>query len=131
VFRSRHCEARDSPANVRGQLLDDGGLIRLDGAEVDALAIPAWAPVGSAPFGQLLLLAADPPGDLVGLLGMDRGQDAGAEQVIEVADVDLAETAAMCQALARSQTSSSSSSSLGCRTSRSCSLTTTALMAPS
>jgi hypothetical protein len=46
--------------------------------------------VGSAPFGQLLLLAADPPGDLVGLLGVDRGQDAGEEQAIGVADVDLA-----------------------------------------
>jgi hypothetical protein len=46
--------------------------------------------VGPAPFSQLLLLASDPPGDVLGLLGVDGGQDADAEQVIGVADVDLA-----------------------------------------
>jgi len=46
--------------------------------------------VGAAAFGQLLPLAADPAGDVVGLLGVDGGQDAGPEQVVGVADVDLA-----------------------------------------
>src|SRR5215207_47348 len=40
--------------------------------------------------GQLLLLAADPPGDVVGLLGVDGGQNPSAERVIGVTDVDLA-----------------------------------------
>jgi hypothetical protein len=73
-----------------GQLLDDGGLSRLDGAEVHAAAVASWTTVGAAAFGQLLPLAADPAGDVVGLLGVDGGQDAGPEQVVGVADVDLA-----------------------------------------
>jgi hypothetical protein len=73
-----------------GQLLDDGCLVELDGAEVESVAIPAGSAVGPAPFGQLLLLAADPSRDVVGLLGVDGGQDAGTEQVIGVPDVDLA-----------------------------------------
>jgi hypothetical protein len=76
-----------SPA---GQLLDQSRLVGLNGAEVTSVAAAAWAAVRAAPFGQLLLLAADPPEDVVGLLGVDGGQDAGAEQVIGVADVDLA-----------------------------------------
>jgi hypothetical protein len=73
-----------------GQLLDDGGLSRLDGAEVHAAAVASWTTVGAAAFGQLLPLAADPAGDVVGLLGVDGGQDADPEQVVGVADVDLA-----------------------------------------
>src|SRR5215207_4673624 len=73
-----------------GQLLDDGGLIRLDGAEVQSIAVAPGAAVGPAMFGQLLLLAADPPGDVVGLLGVDGGQNPSAERVIGVTDVDLA-----------------------------------------
>src|SRR5678815_836434 len=44
-----------------GQVLDDGGLVRLDGAEVHWVTVASWAAVGPAPFGQFLLLAADPP----------------------------------------------------------------------
>ena len=42
-------------------LVDDGGFIRLDGAEVDSVAVASWAAVRSATLGQFLLLAADPP----------------------------------------------------------------------
>ena len=73
-----------------GQVLDGGCFVWLDGAEVQSVAVASWAAVGPAPFGQFLLLAADPPRDVVGLLGVDSGQDADAEQVIGVADVDLA-----------------------------------------
>jgi hypothetical protein len=58
-------------------------------AEVQSIAVAPWTAVGPAPLGQLLLLAADPSRDGVGLLGMDGGEDAGAEQVIGVADVEL------------------------------------------
>src|SRR5215211_6064478 len=73
-----------------GHVLDDGCLVGFDGAEVRSVAVAPGATMGSASLGQLLLLAADPPGDVVGLLGMHGGQDAGAEQVIGVADIDLA-----------------------------------------
>jgi hypothetical protein len=52
-------------------LPDDGCLIGFDGAEVDSVAIAPRAAMGAAMLGQFLLLAADPPGDVVGLLGVD------------------------------------------------------------
>src|SRR5207342_1205690 len=65
------------------------------GAEVHWVTVASWAAVGPAPFGQFLLLAADPPRDVVGLLGVDSGQDADAEQVIGAARVNLSEAGSL------------------------------------
>jgi hypothetical protein len=110
---------RATSEGAASHLPDDGGLIGFDGAEVDSVAVAPWAAMGAAMLGQFPLLAADPPGDVVGLLGVDRGQDAGADRSSELRTSISPDTAAICQARARSQTSNSSSSSFGWRTSRS------------